>query len=322
MLPGIAFAVIAAGVLLTVLAGVLIEQLVRYISWKFRMETVGVAAIFAPVMTSFPELATYIVALAHGEVEIAWGSIVAQPFMASTIIYPLAVLASLVCWALKRRRTAVPRVDRIIAVPLLAFAAPLLPLPLTSEAASAHARLYGAALLALYFAYARFMLREKRGVEAARVALKLGNPVFQALTAILSLYLGCEILVSGIKALGETLKVDKLALSIVLVPIATALPESIVGLVFLARGRDSEGVSAIVGEKALYSTFYPGVAMLLGTYSIEPAAASALLIAIMVSAAEAAIVVLSRNFGLTAPVGLAGYVYYITCCLGSRHIVI
>ena len=95
---------VAAGVLLTVLAGLLIEQLVHFISWRYKRAATGVAAIFAPIITSSPELAIFTVALLQGQAEIAWGSIVAQPFMASTIIYPVLLAVALVSWAFKRRR--------------------------------------------------------------------------------------------------------------------------------------------------------------------------------------------------------------------------
>ncbi len=312
LVPSIGPFGVAAGIVLTILAGLLIEQLVHYMSWRFQRAAVGVAAIFAPIITSSPELAIFMVALLRGQAEIAWGSIVAQPFMAATVIYPVVIAVSLAAWVLGRRRHKIPHVHRIVAVPLLAFTLPLIPiLFLHPERYGVYGQLYGVFLLVLYFLYARFMLKEEK-VEAAGSALWLRNPAIQTLVAILAMAFGAEWMVSGIKELGASLGLDKLALSVVLVPIATVVPESIVGLIFIARGRDDEGISVIVGEKALYGTFYPGLAMALGVYTLEPAAAIALSIAIVVSFLEIAAIWFGY-FGLTAPIGLAGYIYYVAC---------
>jgi len=312
VVPSIGPLGVAAGVLLTVLAGLLIEQLVHFISWRYKRTATGVAAIFAPIITSSPELAIFIVALLQGQAEIAWGSIVAQPFMASTVIYPAVVLTALGAWALGRRRYKLPHVHRIVAVPLLVFTIPLMPiLLLHPEKYGIYGQLYGVLLLAVYFFYARFMLKEEE-VKHAEATLWLRNPVLQTAAAVVAMFFGAEWMVSGIKELGATLGLDKLALSVVLVPIATVVPESIVGLIFIAKGKDDEGVSVIVGEKALYSTFYPGIAMALGVYSLEPAAAQALIIAIIVSMFEV-LAIWFGYFGLTAPIGLSGYIYYVYC---------
>jgi len=309
-----------------VLAGLLIEQLVHFISWRYKRAATGVAAIFAPIITSSPELAIFTVALAQGQAEIAWGSIVAQPFMASTVIYPAVVLTALGAWALGRRRYKLPHVHRIVAVPLLVFTIPLVPiLLLHPEKYGIYGQLYGVLLLAVYFLYAKFMLREEE-VKHAEATLWLRNPALQTAAAIAAMFFGAEWMVSGIKELGAALGLDKLALSVVLVPIATVIPESIVGLIFIAKGKDDEGVGVIVGEKALYSTFYPGLAMALGVYSLEPAAAQALIIAIIVSIFEVAAIWFGY-FGLTAPIGLGGYIYYVYCytlggtCLGALPLV-
>ncbi len=312
LIPSIGPLGVAAGVVLTLLSGLLIEQLVHFISWRYQRAASGVAAIFAPIITSSPELAVFILALLGGQFEIAWGSIVAQPFMASTVIYPAVVLTALFSWMLGRRRYRLPHVHRIVAVPLLVFTIPLLPiLFLHPEKYGLYGQLYGVLLLAVYFLYARFMLREEK-VEKGPASLWLRNPALQTAAALAAMFFGAEWMVSGIKELGEAVGLDKLALSVVLVPIATVIPESIVGLIFIAKGKDDEGVSVIVGEKALYSTFYPGLAMALGVYTLEAAAATALELAIIVSIVEV-VAIWFGYFGLTAPIGLAGYLYYVWC---------
>ncbi|WP_420835144.1 sodium:calcium antiporter [Pyrobaculum ferrireducens] len=300
------------GVVLVFLSGVLIEQLVHYISWRYQRAKSGVAAIFAPLITSAPELAVFTVAILQGELEVAWGSIVAQPFMAATIIYPVVLLTTFSAWVAGKRRNKIPHVTRDIAVPLIAFTLPLLPiLFLHPEKYGVIGRAYGVLLLVLYVIYAKYMLREEE-VEEPEGGLWLKNSLLQTFVAILSIATGAEFLVAGIVELGVTLGVDKTALAVIIIPIASVIPESIVGLIFLFKGQDNEGVSAMIGEKALYGTFYPGVAMALGVYTLGEAAALALLLAIVVSIIEIIIVWRFGYFGLSAPVGLLAYVYYIS----------
>jgi len=296
---------------LTILAGLLIEQLVHYMSWRFQRAAVGVAAIFVPIITSSPELAMFTVALlgAGGDrLGLHRGSALHGGYRD----IPRGYSRQLGAWALGWRRYRLPHVRRRVAVPLLVFTIPLLPiLFLHPERYGIYGQLYGVLLLVLYFVYAKFMLREEE-VKKAGSSLWLRNPVLQTVAAVVAMAFGAEWMVGGIKELGTALGLDKLALSVILVPVATVIPESIVGLIFIAKGEDDEGVVVIVGEKALYSTFYPGLAMAFGVYSLEPAAATALTIAIIVSMFEI-VAIRFGYFGLTAPIGLGGYVYYVAC---------
>ncbi len=297
------------GVLLTAAAGLLVEQLVYYFSARLGRSTTSVAMIIAPIITSSPELAIFIIALFQDKADVAWGSIVAQPFMASTVIYPVAVATALLSWALGRRTTRIPHVHRYVAMPLLAFTLPLIPvLLLHPQSYRLYGRLYGLLMVAAYFVYAwRALGRKAEAHEKTR--LYLGNPALQLAASVVALYFGGEWLVSGIVDMGSAFGLDETALAVLLVPVATVLPESITGLIFIARGRDDEGIGVIVGEKALYGTFYPGLAMALGIYTLEPAAAAALVIAVAISLLES-IAIWRGYFGLTAPLGLAGYVWY------------
>lgn len=313
LVPSIGPAGVVAGIALTLLAGLLIEQLVHYISWRYKRATAGVAAIFAPIITSSPELAIFLVALIGGELQIAWGSIVAQPFMAATVIYPILILTTFSAWLLKRRRFVIPHVHRAVALPLLVFTIPLLPiLFLHPEKHGVLGQLYGLFLIAVYFLYAKYMLKEEES-KIEKPSLWLRNWVLQTFIAIVAIAFGSEWMVSGIRELGASTGIDKVALSVILVPIATAIPESVVALIFLAKGKDDEGVNSVIGEKALYGTFYPGLAMALGVYTLEPAAALALILAIAVSIVEILLVWFYGRFGLSTPLGAISYGYYVAC---------
>ncbi len=308
---------IVGGMLLIVAAGLLIEQMLYYISSRLRVVLTGAAMIFGPLITSAPELSFYLVSLLKGEIKMALGSVVAQPFLVSTFVYPLVLLASIVGRLLGLRTNMIPTVERVIAIPLLLFMIPLIPVALASGAlTSIVSQIYGIALIVLYFAYAKYVLKpaSKEEVESeigSHRGLWLRNPVLQLVATVAALCYGSHLLVDGIVSISSELNVNEQALTIVMVPIATALPESIVCLIFISKGKDSAGASALVGEEAVYTTFYVGIALATGLSAyLEPAALAAVRITLMIAALEC-LAIWFRRFAVTAPIGLAGYIWYL-----------
>jgi len=298
------------GIFLVVISGILIEELVDWISWKINRSSTSIAMIIAPLLTSAPEMTVFLIALLEGRKNIAWGTIVSQPFMASTVVYPTFVLIAILAFYLGRRKTRTIRVHRFVAVPLIVFTVPLLPiLFLHPETHGVYGRIYGLFLIAIYFAYSYFMIRGTSSVKEEPV-LRMKAPLLQILSSVLALYIGGEMMVRGIYSLGLLLNFDETALSVLIVPLATVAPESIVGLIFIAKNRDDEGVGAMVGEKALYGTFYPGLAMILGAYSLDHASRAAIEIALVISPIES-VAVWFGYFGITAPLGILGYIWYL-----------
>ncbi|MFP3268174.1 MAG: sodium:calcium antiporter [Desulfurococcales archaeon] len=301
---------ILIGIGLVILAGIMVEELVDWISWRINKSSASIAMILAPLMTSAPEMAVFVIALVEGKKNIAWGTIVSQPFMASTIIYPAVVLVAIASYYFGKRKSRVVRVHKFVAVPLLAFTLPLLPIMfLHPETHGIYGRIYGIVIIAVYFIYSYFMLRGESNV-AKEPSLRLKLPFLQVGSSVVMLYVGGELMVRGIYALGILLNMNETALSVLIVPLATVVPESIVGLIFIVKNRDDEGISAIVGEKALYGTFYPGLAMALGAYTLDFASKAALEIALVVSPIES-IAIWFGYFGVTAPIGILGYILYL-----------
>ncbi len=307
--------VMAAGMALVVVAGLMIEQLMYRVSNVLRRGLTGVVMILGPLITSAPELAIYIVSLLRGEIDVALGSVVAQPFMASTIIYPAIVAVSAAAWLAGRRLHAIPHVERSVALPLILFTLPIMPLVYLRGLVSLAPHVFGAVLLGLYFLYAKYVLKPSEEEEEER-DLWLRSVKVQLPVSIVLLYLGSEGLVKGIASIAGLLGMDEVGISILVIPLATVVPESVIGFIFIFRQRDTEGIAAVVGEKALYSTFYPGLALIMGLpLTYKPMALLALEIAVIVSILEV-IAIYFRRFGLTAPIGLFGYIYFISVLSG------
>lgn len=231
--------------------------------------------------------------------------------MAATVFYPLIIISSIAGWVAGKRTHILPRVNRNVAVPLIVFTLPLLPIIfLHPEKYEIFGRIYEVVLIIIYIFYTRYMLKKEK-IEAPLYKLLLKNPILQPFISVICLAFGAELLVNGIVELRSMLSVDKTALTVIIVPIATVVPESVVGLIFLFKERDSEGVSAVIGEKALYDTIFPGIALTAGIYSLEISALLAIILSIIVSIIEIAFIMKFRYFGLSAPVGFLAYLFYL-----------
>ncbi|AFA39890.1 hypothetical protein Pogu_1863 [Pyrobaculum oguniense TE7] len=75
-------------------------------------------------------------------------------------------------------------------------------------------------------------ITESRKIEKLESKFWLRNYILQTVIAVLAIYLGGEYMVHGIIELGTVFNIDQTALTVILVPIATVIPESIVGLIF------------------------------------------------------------------------------------------
>jgi cation:H+ antiporter len=52
-----------------------------------------------------------------------------------------------------------------------------------------------------------------------------------------------------------------MGLAVVIVPAATAIPETASAIIWSFKGKDTFSIGSLVGEKILYCTFYPGLAL-------------------------------------------------------------
>jgi cation:H+ antiporter len=93
--------------------------------------------------------------------------------------------------------------------------------------------------------------------------------VIQALCSAILLYIGSERLVDSVKELALHTGISEMGLALVIVPAATAIPETASALIWGYRGRDTLSIGALVGEKILYSTFYPGLGLLLTSWVLD-----------------------------------------------------
>jgi len=87
--------------------------------------------------------------------------------------------------------------------------------------------------------------------------------------SIILLYIGSEKLVESVKNLALQTGISEMGLALVIVPAATAIPETASAIIWGYRGRDTLSIGSLVGEKILYSTFYPGLGLLVTSWTLD-----------------------------------------------------
>ncbi len=64
---------------------------------------------------------------------------------------------------------------------------------------------------------------------------------------------------------------------------ATAIPETASALIWGYRGKDTLSIGSLVGEKVLYSTFYPGLGLFLTPWQLDIHASLSVAVTVVVS---------------------------------------
>ncbi|HID42196.1 MAG TPA: sodium:calcium antiporter [Archaeoglobaceae archaeon] len=268
------------GIFIVFLAALIFVNALEYIGYRFRLGGSFVGAILAPVFTSFPEMTVFIVAVFFSRVEtgeaIGVGTLFGQPFMASSLSYGLVGLSALVGFHLKRRDHLTLEVDRSLLVPYI-FITFLFPATLLPAVLGCCNYIFGTLFLAAFLFY-MLMMYQRRGTDIIedaempyfhRLLPHPFSPFIQLIIAVILLYYGSKSLIGGVDTVSEYLNISPFGLALIIVPAATAIPETASALVWGYRGRDTLSLGSLVGEKILYSTFYPGIGLFLTSWEID-----------------------------------------------------
>jgi cation:H+ antiporter len=321
--------VLFGSILLVFIAAVIFVNSIEWLGCRFKLSGSFVGAILAPLFTSFPELIVFLVAIfgtqGGGGESIGIGTLFGQPFMASSLSYGLVGVAVLISFLIKNRKEKVLRVQKSLAVPYI-FITILFPLTIIPGFIGGHTSkvVFGILFLVAFLFYGWLMFRRKNEEhEAEEVEFcyigkllpatphyQLSAAIVQLLAAVGLLYFGSEHMVNAVSTISKSINVSPLGLALIIVPAATAIPETISALIWAFRGKDTLAMGALVGEKVLFSTFYPGLGLLMTSWSLDQHAYWSVVATTLISLLLLYYILKGRIAWYTLLVGLVSFVAY------------
>jgi cation:H+ antiporter len=241
-------------------------------------------SLFAAVGTAMPESMVPIVAVFAGtadtelNAEIGTGAILGAPLMLSTL--SLALMAFSVLGRrgsqghLRPERSGLQRDLRFF---LIAFAIGLLALFVPASLGGLRIFMAGA-LVMTYFIYVMLTLKvsaqlveDGHGTEAhgemllCRLGLpdRLGVTLLQLALGLGLLIFGARIFVHGVEQFSQVVGVSPLLLSLLIVPVATELPEKVNSILWIRRGKDTLAFGNITGAMVFQGSLLPALGLVL-----------------------------------------------------------
>ena len=274
----------AAMLLVILIASELFTNALEHLGDKLGISEGVTGSLFAAVGTALPETMVPLLALLSGTAnasvneEIGVGAILGAPLMLSTLSTALMALAVVGRRGLQGRvapeRSGLVRDLHFF---LVAFAITAAAMYVPTDAHWLRNAL-SLLLVLIYVAYVGITLRASERLvrqghrtEAAEAMFfaRLGLPTSWA-TILLQLGLGLVLLIAGAKGFihgvegaASRLGVSALLLSLIVIPIATELPEKVNSIIWVRRGRDTLAVGNITGAMVFQGTLLPAIGILL-----------------------------------------------------------
>lgn len=250
-------------------------------------------SIFAAVGTAMPETVVPILAVvagtsdSHLNEDISVGAILGAPLMLSTLSLFVTAVSALshrgVRGVIAPERTGLRRdLDFFLICFGIACAAFFLPADLAQGGLLKG--VLATALLLLYLIYVLLTVRASarlvgagHGTEAPRPMFlsRVGLPVgyftiaVQLAIGLALLVAGAKIFIENVRELSETAGVSALLLSILIVPIATELPEKINSVIWLRRNKDTLAMGNITGAMVFQGSVLPALGLLMTSWQAD-----------------------------------------------------
>jgi cation:H+ antiporter len=303
MLP--LFLQLALMLLIILVAAEVFTNALEHLGERLRISEGVTGSLFAAVGTALPETMVPLLAIFAGTAntavneEIGVGAILGAPLMLGTLSCCLMALA-----VLKRRgwhgklRPEHGGLTRDLNFFLFAFTLAAVAMYVPRHETVWRAAL-GFALVLTYFIYLLLTLRASsklvengHGTEAEGKMLlaRAGLPT-NLLTIGAQLVLGLALLVGGAKGFihgveetARLLGVSALLLSLLIIPIATELPEKVNSILWIRRGKDTLAFGNITGAMVFQGTLLPAIGIMLTPWEPRVEVLSGVLITLVAAA--------------------------------------
>ncbi|MGA8261586.1 MAG: hypothetical protein WB783_15350 [Arenicellales bacterium] len=241
-------------------------------------------SLFAAVGTAMPESIIPLLALLAGtsdprvNEEIGVGAILGAPLMLSTLTFGVMAASVLGRRGVTGHMTPEKSgLDRDLDFFLMAFALATAALFIPHHAASVRVSL-AVALGLVYFIYVLLTVRASAALVDSGHGTETDRPLFagwlglggnlvstsgQLAVGLALLIIGAEIFIHSVKQVAELAGVSTLLLSLLIVPVATEMPEKVNSILWARRGRDTLAFGNITGAMVFQGTLLPAVGILL-----------------------------------------------------------
>jgi cation:H+ antiporter len=256
----------------------------EHLGEKLRISEGVTGSIFAAVGTALPETMVPLLALMAGTAnveineEIGVGAILGAPLMLSTLSTSLLAFAVLarrgVHGEFRPEKTGFTR-DLNFFIAAFGFATLAMFIPHTLPMARAA---IGLTLVLTYFIYIMLTLRasgdlvrDGHGTEAHEPMLlcRIGLPnhimviMAQLLLGVALLVGGAKGFIMGVEEAAHVLGISTLLLSLLIIPIATELPEKVNSILWIRRHKDTLAFGNITGAMVFQGTLLPAIGIML-----------------------------------------------------------
>ncbi len=278
--------------LLIILAGAeTFTNALEHLGERLKISEGVTGSIFAAVGTALPETMVPVVAILAGSgsvavrEEVGVGAILGAPMMLSTLTLVLmgTFAARKRGWAgmLRPEHTGLHRdLSWFLAAFVFAAIAIFIPHDLKIVRGS-----IGLILVLMYFVYLTLTVKASASLVSSGHGTEADNPLYLSRlrlpenlpVILLQLALGFVLIVAGAKgfvegveSLSAWLGLSPLVLSLLIIPVATELPEKINSILWITRGRDTLAFGNITGAMVFQGTLLPALGILLTPWEARP----------------------------------------------------
>ncbi len=300
---------LGGALILILISAEIFTNALEHLGERFRISEGVTGSIFAAVGTAMPETMVPVVAIlssaATQEVreEVGVGAILGAPLMLSTIALFLVGLAA--AWRRGWSGRLQPErggLHRDLVWFLAAFSLSAVAIFVPHE----HRLIRGVIalmLVGIYFLYLLLTLRASAKLVANGHATEAGHPlvlarlfgwagvrdnpvveVLQLGLGLTGIVAGAHGFVAGIEDLSKTLGISPLVLSLLIIPLATELPEKVNSVLWTLRGKDTLAFGNITGAMVFQGSLLPALGILLTPWELRAEVAVGLVLTLLASA--------------------------------------
>ena len=256
----------------------------EHLGEKLKISEGVTGSLFAAVGTALPETSVPLLALLAGtqnaatNEEIGVGAILGAPLMLATLSISLMAIS---VWKrrgtqghLRPERTGLTR-DLNFFIVAFSFAAIAMFVPHTLVAVR---YALGFCMVMIYFVYVMMTIKASKALVEDGHATEAGGDMFLCKLGVpnnmpmivLQLLLGLGLLVAGAKGFingveeaSQLLGISALLLSLLIIPIATELPEKVNSILWIRKGKDTLAFGNITGAMVFQGTLLPAIGIML-----------------------------------------------------------